>query len=105
MFEFHGWVTVRDAAAQDDGELVADATIDEIRGLLRNVAEVAEFTGGVADLRQVNAGWQLHIHGLRNHRKNEIVEVFRDVARAAPGSYGLLHLHDDEAEDDSRWVC
>jgi immunity protein 7 of polymorphic toxin system len=106
MFEFHGWATLRDsAAALDDDPLVTDAMVDQVRALLGEVAEAAGFTGGLAEVRMVNGDWHVVLHGLRNHRQDWWVDVYARIAAAAPGAYGLLHVHDDEAEDDSRWVC
>jgi hypothetical protein len=109
MFEFHGWATLRDSAtaADDDAFVpeVADATAEKVRLLLAEVVEEAEFTGGLADLRMVNGAWQVLLHGLRNHRQAWLVDVYTRIATTAPGSYGLLHAHDDEVEDGSRWVC
>lgn len=45
------------------------------------------------------------MHGLRNHRQDVVIDLYARIAASAPGSYGLLHVHDDEAEDESRWVC
>jgi Immunity protein 7 len=40
----------------------------------------------------------LYAHGLRNHRYRPVIELFRWVATELPDSYGLLYVHDDEAE-------
>lgn len=34
--------------------------------------------------------------GFSNHRDKEILWFFAEVGRRAPGSYGLLHVRDDE---------
>lgn len=36
------------------------------------------------------------VTGLRNHRKEEVIDLFRWLAENGPGSYGLLHVCDDE---------
>ena len=38
-------------------------------------------------------------HGLRNHRYEPVIGLFRWVAQNLPDSYGLLYLHDDEKEN------
>ena len=45
------------------------------------------------------------LHGLRTHRQDWVVDIYRRIGTTAPGSYGLLHVHDDEVEDGRRWVC
>lgn len=35
-------------------------------------------------------------HGLRNHRYEPVIDLFRWVAVELPFSYGLLYVHDDE---------
>ncbi|MFH8387736.1 Imm7 family immunity protein [Kitasatospora sp. NPDC018058] len=48
------------------------------------------------DLRWRNGAPFLHFRGWRNHRDAEVLDFFREVGRRAPGSYGLLHVRDDE---------
>lgn len=39
----------------------------------------------------------VHLGGYSNHRSSpDVVELFEHVAVVAPGSYGLLHVRDDE---------
>jgi len=105
VFEFHGWVTLRDRATQEDLPVVADETVNHVKRLVKDVRKAATFVGGAAEVRAVNGEWHVIIHGLRNHRQGWVVDLYRSIAAEAPGSYGLLHVHDDEAEDDDRWVC
>ena len=60
-----------------------------------------------ADLRIANGSAHLWMAGLRNHRQDTVVEAFRRIADAAPWSYGLLHVYDDEARgaNENRWVA
>jgi hypothetical protein len=44
-----------------------------------------------------NGLWFLSIGGHDNHRNPNVVKLFERVAQTAPGSYGLLYTHDDEA--------
>jgi hypothetical protein len=44
-----------------------------------------------------NGSWVLAIHGLNNHRTPDVARLFEAVARIAPGSYGRLFTHDEEA--------
>ncbi len=38
----------------------------------------------------------LFTHGLRNHRFDPVIDIFRWIAENLPDSYGLLYVHDDE---------
>ncbi|MFE9355099.1 Imm7 family immunity protein [Streptomyces olivaceoviridis] len=47
----------------------------------------------------------LHRGGYSNPRSSpDLVELFEYVAAVAPGSYGLLHVH-DERNRDTRTMC
>lgn len=49
------------------------------------------------DLRWLNGEPFIHLGGFSNHRSSpDVAEVFERVAEVAPGSYGLLHVRDDE---------
>jgi hypothetical protein len=93
MFEYHGWITVRETAADDDD--------DELR--LRRIVDELELhiarmdSPYLLDLRWMNGEPFVHLGGYSNHRSSpNVVELFEHVAVVAPGSYGLLHVRDDE---------
>jgi hypothetical protein len=53
----------------------------------------------VFDVRIVNGEAQLWAAGARNHAapiEREALDLYHFIARAAPGSYGLLYIQDDE---------
>jgi hypothetical protein len=104
MFEFHGWATLRDRATTEDMEDdPSPHTVGRVRALL--TAAPSDF-GGVADLRQSNGEWHVWLSGLRNHRQDWVADAFAQIAQIAPGSYGLLHVHDDEARgNEDTWTC
>jgi hypothetical protein len=57
------------------------------------------------DLRAVNGQWHLVLDGFRNHRQPWVLDLFREIARLAPSSYGLLHVRDDEAPgEENAWL-
>ncbi|MFJ5924438.1 Imm7 family immunity protein [Kitasatospora sp. NPDC092948] len=99
MFEYHGWVTVRERAdAEDEG---ADFAVQQarLRRLVQGIEERAREVGGpsgLVDVRFVNGEAFLHLGGFRNHRDPQVPALFREVGVRAPGSYGLLYVHDDE---------
>jgi hypothetical protein len=46
--------------------------------------------------RDLNGQAHLMIGGFRNHRDERVLDLFRWVAEHQPGSYGVLHVRDDE---------
>ncbi|WP_332880986.1 Imm7 family immunity protein [Streptomyces sp. NBC_00564] len=92
MFEYHGWITVRDTAVDDDDEVRLRQVVDELR--LRIAQMDSPY---LLDLRWMNGEPFIHLGGHSNHRSSpDVVGLFEHVAAVAPGSYGLLHIRDDE---------
>ncbi|MFJ8275549.1 Imm7 family immunity protein [Streptomyces sp. NPDC094154] len=95
MFEYHGWITVRETAADDEDEPRLRQIVDELR--LRIAQMDSPY---LLDLRWMNGEPFIHLGGYSNHRSSpDVVELFEHVAAVAPGSYGLLHVRDDEEPD------
>jgi len=47
----------------------------------------------------MNVGHYLHLGGHPNHRGqhgDEVIALFTEIGKLAPGSYGLLYVYDDE---------
>jgi len=81
MFEYHGWITVRETAADDDEQ-----------PRLRQIADELRLRIALMDSPS-------------NHRSSpEVAELFEYVGVVAPGSYGLLHVRDDEEPDHENEV-
>jgi hypothetical protein len=95
MFEYHGWISLRPTAEATDDE--PPLRLGEIQAL------VDELTGyALMDLRPMNGEYCIHLGGNPNHRGQHgeaVVNLFVEVGRLAPGSYGLLYVHDDEHPD------
>ncbi|MGW1216180.1 Imm7 family immunity protein [Streptomyces sp. NPDC002499] len=92
MFEYHGWITLRETAVDDDDESRLRQVVDDLR--LR-IAQMA--SPYLLDLRWMNGEPFIHLGGHSNHRSSpDVVGLFEHVAEVAPGSYGLLHVRDDE---------
>ncbi|MFE6894061.1 Imm7 family immunity protein [Streptomyces sp. NPDC057694] len=92
MFEYHGWITVRQSADADSEESALPRIVDELRLHIDGLA--APY---LLDLRWMNGEPFLHIGGHANHRTApHPVALYEHVAAVAPGSYGLLHIRDDE---------
>ncbi|TCM47898.1 Imm7 family immunity protein [Kribbella sp. VKM Ac-2568] len=107
MFEWHGWATiVASSEAEEDAE--ADG---RQRGVEARVAQAVASAKGrgvvneTADLRHANGSLHLWLAGSHNHRAEAVIDLFRSVARIAPGSYGVMYVFDDDLTDTwERWV-
>jgi hypothetical protein len=91
VFEYHGWITVRETAQADDDDVRLQEVVDGIAARIREIDSPY-----LLDLRWMNGEPFIHLGGSRNHHDPEIPAFFREVGQRAPGSYGLLHLWDDE---------
>ena len=92
MFEYHGWVSLRPTAEAVDDE--PPLRLDEIRALVDDLSGYA-----LMDLRPMNGDYYIHLGGSPNRPGTHgpaVVELLRQVGQLAPGSYGLLYVHDDE---------
>jgi hypothetical protein len=89
VFEFHGWITLRSTgeAVDDDPPL----PLDEIRAVVKAVD-----SGHLYRVDVFNGQYFVHIAGSHNHRQSAVIDMFAEIGRLAPGSYGLLHIWDDE---------
>ncbi|MFF3277465.1 Imm7 family immunity protein [Streptomyces chrestomyceticus] len=95
MFEYHGWITVRETASDDED---SDCLRQIVGGLRLRIDQMA--SPYLLDLRWMNGEPYIHLGGHPNHRSSpDVVELFEHVAAVAPGSYGLLHVLDDEDPD------
>ncbi|MFJ2178870.1 Imm7 family immunity protein [Streptomyces sp. NPDC087851] len=100
MFEYHGWITVRETADGDDDEARLREIVDELQ--LRIAQMDSPY---LLDLRWMNGEPFIHLGGNSNHRSSpDVVELFEYAAVVAPGSYGLLHVRDDEEPDHENEV-
>jgi hypothetical protein len=100
MFEYHGWAVIQ-ASAGDEEPSDAQTSYDRVAELVESTAEWP----GLTSLQWINGNLQFHAGGLLNHRGQqgqEVVDIFHSIGKLAPGSYGLLYVHDDEdpAADD-----
>ncbi|HEY9723032.1 MAG TPA: Imm7 family immunity protein [Oscillatoriaceae cyanobacterium] len=100
MVEHHGWATIRLAYTCEDTELEElNRLAEEIK---RNIFP-SEWPFGSPSLEYHNTAWHLSVFGFTNHApqtEDDPVRLFREISRVAPGSYGLLYIHDDESFQD-----
>jgi hypothetical protein len=92
MYEYHGWIAVRETAVDDDDADRLRQIVDELR------LRITQMAGPyLLDLRWMNGEPFIHLGGFSNHSLSSDVDgLFGYVAAIAPGSYGLLHVRDDE---------
>ena len=94
VFEYHGWISLRSTATAVEDE--PPLRLDEIRAAETEVSGYA-----LMDLQAMNGEHFLHMGGKPNHAGAwgiKVIELFHRIGGLAPGSYGLLHVHDDEDE-------
>ncbi|MFB7126444.1 Imm7 family immunity protein [Kitasatospora sp. NPDC056273] len=94
MFEYHGWIKVLESATLDDEEYDDDRFRLVVGGIEERIREID--SPYLLDLRWMNGKVFIHFGGFPNHRDAEIPAFFREVGERAQGSYGLLHVRDDE---------
>lgn len=97
MFEFHGWATVRVDDHDDPDSGVIRGREEEAIVRLRAAIHKASDEFSFFELRRTsNEIIVLMAHGLRNHRYEPVIDLFKWLAAELPYSYGLLYVHDDE---------
>lgn len=94
MVEIYGWVRVSDSVYESEW-----SRMEKIIADLREPVESLDSENPVLKTRFVNGAFILSIFGVFNHKiptVSEIISLLEDIVKIAPGSYGLLHLLDDE---------
>jgi hypothetical protein len=92
VFQYHGWAALRSTADAVDDE--PPLRLTEIHALVDKLAGYA-----LMDLRPMNGAYYIHMGGSPNRRGTHgsaVIELLRKIGQLAPGSYGLLHVYDDE---------
>ena len=93
-FEFHGWATIRESY-NEEGECEAR--------LKQAMAAISSFVDDKlyfpAKVLATNYQYHLMMSGNANHYREEPLQLFNIIRDLAPGSYGLLHIHDEEDRD------
>jgi Immunity protein 7 len=100
MFEFHGWAVVRPPYPDGEGYHVIGGRDDEAIKRVRAAINEAHDECSEFEVRRTSNGLiVLTAHGLRNHRYEPVIGLFRWLIQAMPDSYGLLYVHDDEDDE------
>src|SRR5579871_6049602 len=99
MFEIHGW-----AAISSDTYTIGDKADAHILAELREqIARLSAEPGIVAiHLDPFLNGLlsTLTVTGLRNHRDERLLGLFRWIAEHSAGSYGMVWVSDDEKDPE-----
>lgn len=94
--ELHGWFTIREAfREEDESEEKLAGAIAQIEIAIEQLSEFNLF----AKLMVQNGTYNLLINGNFNHQNGrwmEVISLVELVSTIAPGSFGVLHFHDDE---------
>lgn len=94
LFDFHGWITIQESTSEvDEGNLESI-----VQDLKEHIAGL-EWNQSMLQLHAVNGSYRIIIDGLTNRKSKEahdIIELLEQIGKVAPGSYGLIHLRDDE---------
>ena len=94
MFEYHGWVTIQETTSGDDDAALLERLVDRVHRAIRDARDF-----DLVDLRWSAGIPMLHLGGFDKHGgllAPELIELFTRVGELAPGSYGLLHVFDDQ---------
>jgi Immunity protein 7 len=96
MLEYQGWATIREAfREQDESQLKLVLAVEEISEQVRQMSA----TNLVVTVSGLNGVWRLLLMGASNRKDSRFwnaVELFKMMARVAPGTYGELSFWDDE---------
>lgn len=97
MFEFHAWAVIRtpEREKQEFSQILGPEDL-EIKKLRQMVNKIHDEVSIFEVKRSSNGMVVFFAHGLRNHRYEPVVDVFRWIAENFRESYGLLYVHDDE---------
>jgi PAS domain-containing protein len=97
---FHGWIQIQLA------EIETASGADDLKREEEAIAAIHGKIGLAADsisLFRIERGGNgmlvLTAHGVRNHRNEQAIDLFRWVESEFPDSFGLLHVWDDEHPD------
>lgn len=95
-FEFHGWATVRESF-NEEGE--SKARLKEAMATIGSFLE--NDLGGTFKSQIYYTNGQVHLmtSGSSNHYRDSPLQLFKLIRDIAPGSYGLLHILDEEDRD------
>ena len=89
MFEFHGWASISYHTHDTDLRAQERCWQDVVACVRRQ--ESSLFT-----TRQANGLHEVTVAGRHARRSEYVIDLFKELAVLAPGSYGILYVRDDE---------
>ncbi|HEY0869591.1 MAG TPA: Imm7 family immunity protein [Acidothermaceae bacterium] len=105
MFEWHGWASVFGSPTADDGpeadqrDRLAKQQVNDLIDTRENV------NNEVTDARIANGALHVWLAGSHNRRDSSPLDLFKEIARLAPGSYGVMYTVDFDTDSGwQRWV-
>jgi hypothetical protein len=93
--EINGWAVIRGSYIWNDAEDWLSTVV--MKDIEARVSEPA--FNEMVELQSLNNTLVLHVAVQRNRyleNSDNIIDLFRYIAQVAPGSYGQLHINDDE---------
>ena len=97
MFEFHGWINVR-YHMHDTDQRLQQQCWKQVTSIFKSYGFPLS-----ASLRQ-NGMDTIHFAGHHNHKQTAPLDLLNEVGAIAPGSYGLIHIYDDEHPENPNCV-
>ncbi|QUH28784.1 Imm7 family immunity protein [Vallitalea guaymasensis] len=94
MYEFHGWAVIRETP-----QVIDEENVDDIAKMIEEYIDNLNWESGILKIFAVNGEYQFIVSGVSNHKtqeSEELLGVYKYIAKIAPGSYGLLYVKDDE---------
>ncbi|WP_273322136.1 Imm7 family immunity protein [Vallitalea guaymasensis] len=94
MYEFHGWAVIRETP-----KVIDEENINDIAKMIEEYIHNLNWESGILKIFAVNGEYQFIVSGVSNHKtqeSEELLGVYKYIAKIAPGSYGLLYVKDDE---------
>ena len=94
MVELHGWMSV--SATYGNEDMLSDSRLNEIMDQVDSILKGSSFD---IKLKYMNGIPYINTSFSSNHRTGEaddIISVYKQIAEAATGSYGVIYLRDDE---------
>src|SRR5262245_59686948 len=94
MFEFHGWAVID--VDNDNADWLH--RLDQALRFVRRTIKKVEHGLYTFDIAEGGNGLNVHVlHGLRNHRNGDAINLYKRVAAEVPLAYGMLYVHDWES--------
>ncbi len=95
MIELHAWITIRETYKSTiDEEDNIELIINDIKKMISDMPNLN------VPVKSMNGTYFIEFSVFSNRHNNETYEafeVFNEIGKMAPGSYGLIYLYDDES--------